>query len=140
MSLRKEFQEFALKGNVVDLAVGVIIGVAFGKIVSALVENIFSPIVGYLVGGVSLTDMAGNIPTPTKPILIKYGVLLQAMFDFLIIASVLFMVIKAMNTLKKRMEAQAAAAPAAPAVPAAPSPSEAYLKDIRDDIRAMAKR
>ena len=140
MSLRKEFQDFALKGNVVDLAVGVIIGVAFGKIVSTMVENIFSPVVGYLVGGVNLTDLSANIPTPSKPILIKDGVLLQATFDFLIIASVLFMVIKAMNTFKKRMEAQAAAAAVAPAAPAAPSSSEAYLKDIRDDIRAMAKR
>jgi large conductance mechanosensitive channel len=138
MSFKKEFQDFALKGNVVDLAVGVIIGVAFGKIVSALVENIFSPIIGYLVGGVSFTELAGSIPTPTKPILIKYGILLQALFDFMIIAGVLFMVIKGMNKLKKRMEADAAAAPPPP--PPAPAPSEAYLKDIRDDIRAMLTR
>jgi large conductance mechanosensitive channel len=135
MSFRKEFQDFALKGNVVDLAVGVIIGVAFGKIVSALVENVFSPIIGYLVGGVSFTELAGHIPTPTKPILIKYGILMQALFDFMIIACVLFMVIKAMNKLKARAEASAAAAPPAP--PAPPSPTEAFLKDIRDDMRQM---
>jgi large conductance mechanosensitive channel len=142
MSFRKEFQDFALKGNVVELAIGVIIGVAFGKIVSALVDNIFSPIIGYLVGGVSFSELAGNIPTPTKPILIKYGVLLQSVFDFVIIAGVLFMVIKAMNKLKARAEAAAAATLAAtpPAPPAPPTPTEALLTDIRNDIRQVLTR
>jgi large conductance mechanosensitive channel len=138
MSFRKEFQDFALKGNVVELAIGVIIGVAFGKIVSALVDNIFSPIIGYLVGGVSFSELAGSIPTPGKPILIKYGILLQSVFDFVIIAGVLFMVIKAMNKLKKRMEADAAAAPPPP--PAPPSPTEVLLTDIRDDLRKALVR
>jgi large conductance mechanosensitive channel len=138
MSFKKDFQDFALKGNVVELAIGVIIGVAFGKIVSALVDNIFSPIIGYLVGGVSFSELAGSIPTPTKPILIKYGILLQAVFDFLIIASVLFVVIKAMAKLKARMEAEAAAAP--PPAAAAPTPTEALLTDIRNDIRQVLTR
>ena len=133
MSMMSEFREFALKGNVVDLAVGVVIGTAFGKIVAALVENIISPIVGYLIGGVNFADLAANLPTLSKPVLIKYGAFLQAAFDFAIIAFVLFMVIKAMNTVKKRFEKQAAAAPAA----AGPSQSEIYLKEIRD---ALAKR
>jgi large conductance mechanosensitive channel len=138
MGFRKEFQDFALKGNVVELAIGVIIGVAFGKIVSALVDNIFSPIIGYLVGGVSFSELAGSIPTPTKPILIKYGILLQAVFDFVIIASVLFMVIKAMTKLKARMEAEAAAAPPPPPPP--PTPTEVLLTDIRNDMRRVLTR
>ena len=132
MSMMKEFQEFALKGNVVDLAVGVVIGAAFGKIVSALVENIIGPIIGYLAGGAPFSELAGSIPTLGKPVLIKYGAFLQAAFDFLIVAFVLFMVIKAINTLKKRFEKQAAVAP-----PAAPAQSEVYLKEIRD---ALVKR
>jgi large conductance mechanosensitive channel len=139
MGFRKDFQDFALKGNVVELAIGVIIGVAFGKIVSALVDNIFSPIIGYLVGGVSFSELAGNIPTPTKPILIKYGILLQSVFDFVIIASVLFLVIKAMAKLKQRMEAEAAAAPPPP--PAPPTTTETLLTDIRNDLRrALTKQ
>ena len=132
MSMMKEFREFALKGNVVDLAVGVVIGAAFGKIVAALVDNIVSPIVGYLVGGQAFGDLAANIPTPTKPVLLKYGAFIQAAFDFIIIAAVLFMVIKAINTIKRRFEKEAAAAP-----PPAPSVSEVYLKEIRD---ALVKR
>ena len=137
MSVLKEFQEFALKGNVVDLAVGVIIGAAFGKIVSAMVDNIFSPIIGYLVGGVNFADLAVNIPTLTKPVLVKYGMFVQTVFDFTIIALVLFLVIKAMNNLKRRMEAQAAAAPPPPAPP---SPTESLLREIRDDLRVALKK
>jgi large conductance mechanosensitive channel len=137
MGIKKDFQDFALKGNVVELAVGVIVGVAFGKIVSALVENIFSPIIGYLVGGVSFTELSASLPTPTKPILMKYGILLQAIFDFMIIASVLFVVVKVFSSLKRKMEAEAAATPPPPP---APAPQEAYLKDIRDDIRQMLTR
>ncbi len=132
MSMMKEFQEFALKGNVVDLAVGVVIGAAFGKIVGSLVENIISPIVGYLSGGVDLKELAWNVPTITKPVLIKYGALLQTMIDFAIVAFVLFMVIKAINHMKKRFAKEVAVAP-----PPAPAPSELYLKEIRD---ALVKR
>ena len=128
MSMLQEFKEFAMKGNVVDLAVGVIIGAAFGKIVSALVENVLMPPIGYLLGGVDFKNFAVTMPVPKgDPVLIKYGVFLQAIVDFVIIAFVLFLVIKAMNEAKARFEKQAAAAPPPP-----PAPSEVYLKEIRD--------
>ncbi|MBS0241319.1 MAG: large-conductance mechanosensitive channel protein MscL [Proteobacteria bacterium] len=132
MSLLSEFREFALKGNVVDLAVGVIVGAAFGKIVDSLVKNVLMPPIGYVVGGVDFKDLAVNLPTPTgKPVLLKYGEFVQSVVDFLIVAFVLFMVIKAINMAKKRFEKQAEAAP-----PPAPSPSEVYLKEIRDALVA----
>lgn len=132
MSLVKEFQEFALKGNVVDLAVGVIVGAAFGKIVDSLVKNVLMPPIGYLIGGVSFNELAINMPTPTgKPVLLKYGEFLQTVVDFLIIAFVLFMVIKAINMAKRRFEKQAAEA-----LPPAPPASEIYLKEIRDALVA----
>lgn len=132
MSLMSEFREFALKGNVVDLAVGVIVGAAFGKIVESLVKNILMPPIGYVIGGVNFNELAINLPTPTgKPVLLKYGEFIQTIIDFAIIAFVLFMVIKAINMAKKRFEKQAAEAP-----PPAPAPSEIYLKEIRDALVA----
>ena len=86
-----EFRDFALKGNVVDLAVGVIIGAAFGKIVSALVENVLMPPIGFLLKGVDFKDLAINMGTAQTPVLIKYGVFLQTLIDFIIIALVLFL-------------------------------------------------
>jgi large conductance mechanosensitive channel len=130
MSLASEFKEFAMKGNVVDLAVGVIIGTAFGKIVSSLVGDIFMPAVGRLIGGVNFSDFAialGKDPTG-KDVLIKYGAFLQTTFDFLIIAFVLFMAIKGINRLKK---------PHTPDAPAPPPKSEVLLEEIRD---LLAKR
>jgi large conductance mechanosensitive channel len=123
-----EFRDFALKGNVVDLAVGVIIGAAFGKIVSALVENVLMPPIGFLLKGADFKDLAINLGTEQTPVLIRYGVFLQTLIDFTIIAFVLFVVIKGMITLKKRFEKQEAKAPAAP------TPSEIYLKEIRDAL------
>jgi large conductance mechanosensitive channel len=123
-----EFREFALKGNVVDLAVGVIIGAAFGKIVAALVDNVLMPPIGFLLGGVDFKDLAINMGTAQSPVLIKYGMFIQTMIDFAIIAFVLFVVIKGMNTLKKRFEKEAVAAPPKP------SASEMYLKEIRDAL------
>ncbi len=123
-----EFREFALKGNVVDLAVGVIIGAAFGKIVSALVDNVLMPPIGFALGGVDFKDLAINLGTAQSPVLIKYGMFIQTVVDFAIIAFVLFVVIKAMNTLKKRFEGGAAAAPPKP------TQSEIYLKEIRDAL------
>ena len=132
MALGAEFKEFAMKGNVVDLAVGVIIGAAFGKIVSSLVGDIFMPTFGKMIGGVNFSDFAINLgKDPTgKDVLIKYGAFLQTTFDFLIIALVLFMVIKGINRLKRP-------APAAPAEPAPPPKSEILLEEIRD---LLAKR
>jgi large conductance mechanosensitive channel len=124
-----EFREFALKGNVIDLAVGVIIGAAFGKIVSALVDNVLMPPIGYLLGRVDFKDLAISLGGPEKPVLIKYGMFLQTVVDFVIIAFVLFLGLKAMLTLKARFEKEKAAAPPPP-----PAPSEVYLKEIRDAL------
>jgi large conductance mechanosensitive channel len=134
MGMLSEFKDFALKGNVVDLAVGVIVGAAFGKIVDALVKNILMPPIGWAIGGVDFKDLAIKLPTGTagKTVDIGYGAFIQTIIDFLIIAFVLFMVIKAMNMAKKRFEKEAAAAP-----PAAPPQSEVYLREIRD---ALTKR
>ena len=126
LKLLAEFREFALRGNVVDLAVGVIIGAAFGKIVSALVDNVLMPPIGFLLGGVDFKDLAINLGTAQNPVLIKYGTFIQTVVDFAIIAFVLFMVIKGMLTLKRRFEGEAAAPK--------PTPSEIYLKEIRDAL------
>ena len=132
MGLGGEFKEFAMKGNVVDLAVGVIIGAAFGKIVSSLVGDVFMPTLGKLIGGFNFSDLAvalGKDPAG-KDVLIKYGAFIQTIFDFVIIALVLFIAIKGINKLKKP-------APAAPAPPAPPARSEVLLEEIRD---LLAKR
>jgi large conductance mechanosensitive channel len=131
MSLASEFKEFAMKGSVVDLAIGVIIGAAFGKIVSSLVGDIFMPILGKTIGGINFSDLAvtlGKDPTG-KEVLIKYGSFLQTLFDFVVIALVLFAAIKGLNTLKK---------PPVVVVEAAPPPrQEVLLEEIRD---LLAKR
>ena len=107
MSFIKEFREFAMRGNVVDMAVGVIIGGAFGKIVSSLVADVFMPVLGILTGGVdfkdlkvTLADAVGETPAVT----LNYGVFIQNVFDFIIIAFAIFMMIKALNKLKKPEE------------------------------------
>jgi len=127
MSLASEFKEFAMKGNVVDLAVGVIIGAAFGKIVSSLVGDLFMPLLGQAVGGFNFSDLAlslGKDPTG-KDVLVKYGSFLQSIFDFLVIAFVLFIALKGINQLKKP--------PAPEAAPPAPPPrQEILLEEIRD--------
>jgi len=132
VGLASEFKEFAMKGNVVDLAVGVIIGAAFGKIVSSLVGDLFMPVLGKLIGGVNFSDLAvdlGKDPTG-KEVLVKYGAFLQTTFDFLIIAVVLFFTIKAINRLKRP--------PPSDAPPPPPPPkSEVLLEEIRD---LLAKR
>jgi large conductance mechanosensitive channel len=132
MSVASEFKEFAMKGNVVDLAVGVIIGAAFGKIVSSLVGDVIMPPLGKVIGGVNFSDLAialGKDPTG-KDVLVKYGVFLQTIFDFAIIAFVLFLCIKGINRLKK-------APPPEAATPAPPPKSEVLLEEIRD---LLAKR
>jgi large conductance mechanosensitive channel len=132
MSLASEFKEFAMKGSVVDLAIGVIIGAAFGKIVSSLVGDIFMPVLGKAIGGINFSDLAvslGKDPTG-KDVLIKYGSFLQTTFDFVVIAIVLFMAIKALNALKKP--------PVVVVVEAPPPPrQEVLLEEIRD---LLAKR
>lgn len=124
-SLAKEFKEFAMKGSVIDLAVGVIIGAAFGKIVTSLVEDIIMPPIGFLIGGVDFTDLAVNLGTDPggNEVLLKYGNFLQITFQFLIVAFVLFMLIRTINKLKKPD-------PAAPPPP--PARQEVLLEEIRD--------
>ncbi len=128
MSLLTEFKEFAMKGNVVDMAVGVIIGGAFGKIVSSLVGDVIMPPIGMAIGGVNFSDLAVRLGTNPAgvPVVLKYGAFLQTIFDFLIIAGALFMAIKAINRLKK---------PAAPTAPPEPPKSEVLLGEIRDLLK-----
>jgi large conductance mechanosensitive channel len=121
-----EFKAFAMRGNVVDLAVAVVIGTAFGKIVSSLVENVVMPLIGVLLGGVNFKVLALQVGEAT----VGYGVFLQSMFDFIIIALAVFMAIKALSKLQKKEEA----APAAPAP--APTPEDIQLlREIRDSLR-----
>ena len=127
MSLGSEFKEFAMKGNVIDLAVGVVIGAAFGKIVAALVADVFMPPIGLIVGGINFSDLAvklGADPTG-KPVLLKYGDFGQTILEFLIIAFVIFLLVKGINSLKRPP------APA-PAAPPAPTKEELLLTEIRD--------
>ena len=104
MSLMTEFKEFAMKGNVIDMAVGIIIGAAFGKIVSSFVGDIVMPMLGMAIGGVNFTDLSLSLGTSPagEPVLVKYGAFIQAVFDFVIIALAIFMAIKGINRLKSR--------------------------------------
>jgi large conductance mechanosensitive channel len=132
MSLGSEFKEFAMKGNVIDLAVGVVIGAAFGKIVAALVADIFMPPIGLLVGGINFSDLAVKLGVDPagKPVVLKYGDFGQTILEFLIIAFVIFLLVKGINTLKRPP-------PPAPAAAPAPSKEELLLTEIRD---LLAKR
>jgi large conductance mechanosensitive channel len=131
MSLASEFKEFAMKGNVVDMAVGVIIGAAFGKIVSSLVANVIMPPLGMALSGVNFTDLVATVGQAPdgKPIVVKYGEFIQTIIDFTIIAFVLFMALKGINRLKK---------PAPAAAPAAPPREEVLLEEIRDLLQRQA--
>jgi large conductance mechanosensitive channel len=131
MKLVDEFKAFAMKGNVVDMAVGIIIGAAFGKIVSSVVSDIIMPPLGLLIGGVNFTDLklVMKAATDTHPAVTwNYGNFLQVTFDFLIVAFAVFMVIKAINAAKKKEDA-------APAAPPAPSKEETLLTEIRDLLK-----
>ncbi|SRR5690554_779120 len=140
MSILKEFKTFAVKGNVVDMAVGIIIGAAFGKIVSSFVGDIIMPPLGVLIGGVDFTDLAvtlkaaeGDLPA----VVLAYGKFIQSIIDFLIVAFAIFMGIKVINRLKH--EEAAAEAPAAPTEPPAPSNEELLLSEIRDLLQQQNK-
>ena len=124
MGMIKEFKEFAMKGNVMDLAIGVIIGGAFGKIVGSLVDNILMPIVGILMQGVNFATLSLKIGEAE----IKYGMFIGAIIDFVIIALVMFMIIKAMNNMKRKEEA-------APSAPPAPTKEQQLLAEIRDLLK-----
>ncbi len=129
MKIMDEFKEFAMRGNVIDLAIGVIMGVAFAPIVSTLVDNIIMPPIGYLLAGIDFSSLAVAIPTPTDPVLIRYGLFLNAVIKFLITAFAIFLLVKGINHMKKPKPSVAAAP--------APTPTEVYLKEIRD---LLAKR
>lgn len=131
MSMIKEFKEFAMRGNVVDMAVGIIIGGAFGKIVSSFVADVIMPPIGILLGGVDFSKLAITIKEGSEgvePVLLKYGVFINTIIDFLIIAFAIFMVIKAMNSLKKKQEE-------APAAPPEPPADVKLLTEIRDLLK-----
>ncbi|HQZ30432.1 MAG TPA: large-conductance mechanosensitive channel protein MscL [Arenimonas sp.] len=136
MGMVTEFKEFAMRGNVVDLAVGVVIGAAFGKIVASLVNDIIMPMVGYLVGGVNFNELALELKPATvdaagaevAAVLVKYGAFIQTIVDFLIIAFAIFVAVKVINTLKRKQEA-------APAAPAEPSDEVKLLTEIRDALK-----
>jgi len=127
MSFVKEFKEFAIKGNVMDMAVGVIIGGAFGKIVTSLVGDVLMPIIGIFTGGIDFSGLAITIGSAE----IKYGMFIQNIFDFLIIALCIFMMIKGINSLKKKEKETPAEEPA----PAEPSNEEKLLAEIRDILQ-----
>jgi large conductance mechanosensitive channel len=124
MGIIDEFKEFAVKGNVIDLAVGVIMGAAFAPIVATLVDNIVMPPIGYMLAGIDFSSLAVSIPTPTDPVLIRYGLFLNALIKFMITAFAIFLLIKAINHMKKPKPAVVATPP--------PTPTEVYLKEIRD--------
>jgi large conductance mechanosensitive channel len=131
MAMLKEFREFAVKGNVVDLAVAVIIGAAFGKIVSSFVADIVMPPLGLLIGGVNFSDLALTLKPASgaaPAVVWAYGKFLQAVFDFTIIAFVIFLAVKGINRLKREDAA-------APAAPPAPPRQEVLLEEIRDLLK-----
>ena len=134
MKLVDEFKAFAMKGNVTDMAVGIIIGAAFGKIVSSMVSDIIMPPLGLLIGGVNFTDLklVMKAATEAQPAVTwNYGNFLQVTFDFLIVAFAVFMVIKALNTAKRKEEAK----PATPPAPPVPTKEESLLTEIRDLLK-----
>lgn len=134
----KEFREFALKGNVLDMAIGIIIGAAFGKIVSSLVSDVLMPPIGLLMGKVDFSSLFFNLSGTPQPSLaaakaagaptVNYGVFLQTVFDFIIIAFVIFMLVKQVNRFKRE---------APPAPPAGPTNEEKLLMEIRDLLKGQ---
>ncbi len=141
MKILEEFKTFAMKGNVVDMAVGVIIGGAFGKIVSSLVNDILMPPIGKILGGVDFKGLYWNLSGSTYESLeaakaagaatINYGIFINQVIDFVIVAFTIFMMVKGMNALQRREKTK----PAAPAPPPAPSRQEVLLEEIRDLLR-----
>lgn len=131
MGMMKEFKEFAMKGNVMDMAIGIIIGGAFGKIVSSFVSDVLMPPIGMLIGGVDFKSLSMTIQEAkegVEAVTINYGNFIQTVVDFLIIAFAIFMVVKAMNKAKKKEEE-------APAEPPKPSNEEVLLSEIRDLLK-----
>ncbi|QHL87683.1 large-conductance mechanosensitive channel protein MscL [Nibribacter ruber] len=139
MSMMKEFKEFAMRGNVVDLAVGVVIGAAFGKVVTSFVDDVLMPPLGVLLGGVDFTDLKIILKRGVQDaegkftdVTLNYGNFIQSLIDFMIIAFAIFMVVKLMNSLKRKKADS-------PGVPPAPTKEEVLLTEIRDALRAPNK-
>ena len=131
MGMVKEFKEFAMKGNVVDMAIGIVIGAAFGKIISSFVADVLMPPIGVLLGGVdfsALMIVLKQATAETEAVAISYGVFFMTVIDFIIIAFAIFMVVKMMNNMKKKEEEK-------PAEPPKPSNEEILLTEIRDQLR-----
>jgi large conductance mechanosensitive channel len=129
MSVFSEFRDFINRGNVIDLAVGVIIGGAFGKIVTSVVGDVLMPVIGIAMGGLNFSTLAVQIGgTAEAPVLLKYGTFIQAVVDFLIVAFCVFMLVRAVNAVRKPKAA----------APAGPTPTEALLAEIRDVLRSRS--
>jgi large conductance mechanosensitive channel len=136
MKLIQEFKQFAVKGNMIDMAVGIIIGGAFGKIVSSLVNDVLMPPLGLLIGGVDFTELKATLKQASinelgeaiPAVTLNYGTFIQTTIDFLIIAMVVFMLIKAINSLKRKEET-------APSAPPAPTKDQVLLTEIRDLLK-----
>jgi large conductance mechanosensitive channel len=131
MGMLQEFKEFAVKGNVVDMAVGIIIGGAFGKIVTSFVNDVVTPPLGYLIGGVDFSDLALTLPPAREgadPVTVNYGAFLQSVLDFVIVAFAIFLAIKAMNRLRRKAEE-------VPSEPPAPPKEQVLLEEIRDLLK-----
>jgi large conductance mechanosensitive channel len=132
MSMGSEFKDFAMRGNVVDMAVGIVIGGAFGKIVSSFVADVLMPPIGIALGGVNFSDLALTLQEGVDgadAVMVKYGLFIQTVIDFIIIAFAIFLVVKAMNSVKKKEEVAPAKAPE-------PSKEEALLTEIRDALQS----
>ena len=137
MGMISEFKEFAMRGNVVDLAVGVVIGAAFGKIVTSLVDNIIMPPIGLLIGGIDFSKMALTLKeasvaadgTEIPAVVIGYGTFFNSILQFIVVAFAIFMVVKVMNRLSRKQEEEA------PAAPAEPSEEVTLLREIRDSLK-----
>jgi len=137
VSLMKEFKEFAVKGNVMDMAVGIIVGAAFGKIVSSFVGDVVMPPIGVMLGGVNFTDLAVILKEAVgeqAAVTLNYGKFLQTIIDFLIVAAAVFVAVKTINSLKKKEEE----APAEPEAEPEPSKEELLLTEIRDLLKSRS--
>lgn len=127
----KEFKEFAMKGNLVDMAIAFVMGAAFGKLVTSFIDGIVMPLVGYITTGIDFNDMVFKLPglrEGSEPVLISYGAFITVLIDFLVVAFVMFMVIKGMNKLKRNQ-------PEPPAADPVPSSEEILLSEIRDLLK-----
>jgi large conductance mechanosensitive channel len=131
MKMLQEFKQFAMRGNVMDMAIGIIIGAAFGKIVSSAVADVIMPPIGMLLGGMDFSSLSITLKEATESspaVLLKYGIFINSIIDFIIIAFAIFMLVKGINSLKKKEEEK-------PAAPPAPTKSELLLAEIRDELR-----